>query len=264
MNLLRRLLWWFRRDALQAELAEEMAAHEEMKERELLARGVPAAEVAAARRRAMGNATLMREDARGVWIWPWLDRLGQDVRYALRSIRKQPTFSFGVLLLTSLGIGATTTIFSVVDGVVLRPLPYPAADRLIVFDWGAHSPPRFRDWQRTIGSVEQWAGVWTDQADLVGDGPPQRLDVARVSPDFLAIFGARTISGGPSRRPISSNPRPSSPSPRTSGVPGSGPIRRSSAGPSTSAAARSWWSAWSAAFRCRKNSSPAPRRSGRR
>ncbi len=195
MRLLRRLGWWLRRRTREAELAEEMALHEELKERELAARGLGPDQVRAARRRAMGNATAMAEEARGIWVWPWLDRLVQDLRYAFRSARKNPTFSLGVIGITALGVGATTTIFSVVDGVVLHPLPYPAADRLVFFDWGSHSPPRFRDWQRRMPFIERWAAAWPEEQDLAGEGRPERLGTAKISPDFFAVFGVRPILG---------------------------------------------------------------------
>jgi len=191
MSLFRRIAWWWNRRAHQAELAEEMAAHEAMKQRDLEAGGLPPEAAARVRRREMGNVTFMREQARSVWIWPWLERLGQDVRYALRSARRAPAFSVGVIAITALGLGATTTIFSVVDGVMIRPLPYPAADRLIYFDDGHHSPPRFRDWQRSIQSIETWTAVWSGQEDLVGDGRPERLGVSRISPDYFTVFAGR-------------------------------------------------------------------------
>ncbi len=195
MRLLRRLAWWWNRRAHQAELDEEIAAHEAMKRRDLEAAGVAPAAAARISRRDMGNVTFMREQSRAIWIWPWLERLGQDVRFALRSAARNPAFSLGVIVITALGLGATTTIFSVVDGVMLRPLPYPAADRLLYFDHGHHSPPRFRDWQRTIGSIEAWAAVWSDEQDLVGGGRPERLGVSRISPAYFEVFGARIALG---------------------------------------------------------------------
>jgi predicted permease len=193
--LWRRIRWWLDRRTREADLAEEVAFHEAETRRRLEASGLSPAEARLAGRRAMGNTVFMREEARAVWIWPWLDRLSQDVRYALRSIRTNPTFAFGVVGITALGIGATTTIFSVVDGVVLRRLPYPAADRLVAFDQGSHTPPRFRDWQRTITSVERWSAAWPSEEDLVGDGHPERLNVVRVSSDFLAVFGNQPVLG---------------------------------------------------------------------
>ncbi|MEO8452165.1 MAG: ABC transporter permease, partial [Gemmatimonadota bacterium] len=195
MNLLRRIAWWLSHRRHEAELAEEVAYHEELKQRELVGRGVAASDIVGARRRAMGNATWMREESRGIWIWPWLDQLLQDIRYALRSARRSPAFSLGVIAITALGIGATTTMFSVVDGVLLRPLPYPAAKRLIYFDWGSHSPPKYRDWQRAISSVDLWAAGWDADLDLTGSGRPERLSAARVTPEFFRLFGARAGAG---------------------------------------------------------------------
>ena len=116
MRLFRRIAWWLQRKTHRAELAEEMAFHEELEERELEAAGLTPEEARAARRRAMGNTTSMREASREIWIWPWLDRLTQDLRYGFRSARRNPTFVLSVIGITALGVGATTTMFSVVDG----------------------------------------------------------------------------------------------------------------------------------------------------
>lgn len=195
MSLFRRFRWWLGRRDEEAALAAEIAFHQELKQRELAASGLSAEAAAVAARRAMGNTTYMREESRAVWLLPWLERLGQDIRFSLRSARKNPAFAVGVIAISALGIGATTAIFSVVDAVILRPLPYPAADRLVYFDWGSHSPPRFRDWQREITSIEQWAAAWGESADLVGGGRPERLHTTRISADFFAMFGARPAIG---------------------------------------------------------------------
>ncbi len=195
MKLLRRIAWWWNRNAEARALAEELAEHEALKRAELVERGIDPAVAAQTAKRAMGNATWMREEARAVWIWPWLERLGQDVRYAIRTARKAPTYSLGVIAITALGIGASATVFSVVDGVLLRPLPYPGGERLVFFDNGSHSPPRFRDWQRGIRSAERWAAAWRGPEDLVGAGAPQRLMTAQVSPAFFEVFGGRAAIG---------------------------------------------------------------------
>ena len=195
MKLLRRIVWWWNREAEGRALAEELAEHEALKRTELVERGLSPDAAARAAHRAMGNATWMREESRAVWIWPWLERIGQDIRYALRSARKAPTYALGVIGITALGIGASTTVFSVVDGVLLRPLPYPGDDRLVYFDNGSHSPPRFRDWQRKIHSAERWAAAWRGLEDMVGAGAPERLMTAQVSPDFFEVFGGRPAAG---------------------------------------------------------------------
>ncbi len=195
MKLLRRIVWWWNRDAQARELAEELAEHHALKQAELVGQGLRPDDAALAATQAMGNATWMREESRAVWIWPWLERAGQDIRYALRSARKAPTYSLGVICIAALGIGATTTVFSVVDGVLLRPLPYPSADRLVFFDNGSHSPPRFRDWQRDIRFAERWAAAWRGPLDMIGAGAPQRLMTAQISTDFFEVFGGRPAIG---------------------------------------------------------------------
>jgi putative ABC transport system permease protein len=195
MKLLRRIVWWWNRDAQARALAEELAEHHALKQAELVRQGLSPDAAALAATRAMGNATWMREESRAVWIWPWLERLGQDIRYALRSARKAPTYSLGVIGITALGIGATTTVFSVVDGVLLRPLPYPNGERLVFFDNGSHSPPRFRDWQREFHLAERWGAARRGPQDMVGAGAPQRLMTAQVSPDFFEVFGVRPALG---------------------------------------------------------------------
>jgi putative ABC transport system permease protein len=195
MKLLRRFRWWWNRSRHEAELAEELAAHEAMARADLVRSGVAPAEAGAIARRALGPATWMREEARSVWIWPRLERLAQDFRFAVRAARRSPAFTSGVVSVMALGIGAMTTVFSVVDGVLLKPLPYPGAERLVYFEHPGHSPPKFRDWQRQLGGVERWAAAWSERQDLIGGGRPERLTTARVSPDFFQVFAGRAAVG---------------------------------------------------------------------
>src|SRR5262245_16227841 len=195
MSLWRRLRWWIAHRRNEEDLAAELEFHEAMKAAEVKQRGVPGHERRRVERREMGNVSYLREEARAVWVWPWLERLVQDVRYAFRSARRRPAFALGVIAITALGVGATTAIFSVVDGIILRRLPYPDADRLVYFDLAGHSPPRFRDWQREIRAIDAWAGVWSQDLDLVGEGRPERVSAARISPRFFELFGGRPVAG---------------------------------------------------------------------
>ena len=110
---------------MEAEFAEELETHRLLAQQRELQAG--AADAAAASRRAMGNVTLAREDARAQWIAPWLDSVWQDGMYALRRFRRAPAFTGAFVLVMALGVGATTAVFALVDGLVLRDLPVKPA-----------------------------------------------------------------------------------------------------------------------------------------
>ncbi len=121
--------------------------------------------------------------------------LAQDLRFALRSFGRRPGLFMTSVLILAVGIGATTTIFSVVDGVLLRPLPYPDADQLTYFDEGSHSAWDFDDWREHAGSFAALVASWDESVDLTGEGAPERLTVARVTDGFLGVFGASPLIG---------------------------------------------------------------------
>ncbi|MBZ5603244.1 MAG: ADOP family duplicated permease [Acidobacteriia bacterium] len=113
MKLLRRLDYWMHRRKRDAELAEEMEFHRSMA-------GAP-----------IGNTTIAREDARAVWIWPWLDSIAQDVRYAIRNLRRQPAFALLAILTLGVAIGLNTSFFTVFDAVALRMWPVRDPNRMV-------------------------------------------------------------------------------------------------------------------------------------
>jgi predicted permease len=120
--------------------------------------------------------------------------LGRDLRYALRTLRKSPSFTITSVLLVALGVGAVTTIFTIVDHVLLRPLPYPDAERLVFVDQGSHSGPLFRDFHE-MRTVDLWAASMDGEVNLVGQGDPVRLRQESVSEEFFNLFGARALHG---------------------------------------------------------------------
>jgi putative ABC transport system permease protein len=130
--------------------------------------------------------------------------LFRDVRYSLRSLRKVPGFSIVALLVLALGIGANTAIFSVVNSVVLRPLPYPGADRLALI-WETDlkdgirsegpSGPNFLDWKEQSRSFEDMALLEVGTGTVTGGGEPEQVVGLRVTTNFLSMLGARTVLG---------------------------------------------------------------------
>ena len=128
MNVLRRLL---DRRRLERDLAEEIRQHLDEKIDELVAGGMPREQAVHAAHREFGNDTLLEERGREVWRWNLVEDAWADLRYAWRQWRRAPAFAIATLVTLALGIGANTFVFSVVNAVVLRPLPFPEADRLV-------------------------------------------------------------------------------------------------------------------------------------
>jgi putative ABC transport system permease protein len=128
----------------------------------------------------------------------------KDLRYSLRTLRKMPGFAIVALLVLALGIGANTAIFSVVNSVVLRPLPYPGADRLALI-WETDlkdgikregpSSPNFLDWKEQSRSFEDMALLEVGTGTVTGEGEPEQVVGLRVTTNFLTMLGARTVLG---------------------------------------------------------------------
>ncbi len=135
--------------------------------------------------------------------WAWLADLGQDVRYAIRSLRARPAFSLTAVLVLALGIGAGTAIFSVVDTVLLRPLPFPEPDRLIFvlekklpqLPMFSVAPGNFLTWQAQNRSFESMAAWRSSAFDLTGSGEPERLRGQRITWNLLGLLGVRPVAG---------------------------------------------------------------------
>jgi hypothetical protein len=140
------------------------------------------------RRPVSGFLQLManRDGRLGFW-----DNLRQDLRFAFRSFRRKPGFALAAILILGVGIGATTTIFSVVDTVVLRPLPYPDPGKLVHFRGsGGLRPHMFGRWRDGLGSYESLGAAWTVHVNLTEEGPPTRLQTARITEGLFSLLGA--------------------------------------------------------------------------
>jgi putative ABC transport system permease protein len=204
-SLLRRLLFFFRRNRFDQDLDDELRFHEEMKASALADR-MSGDEARAAARRQIGNPLRLREQAREPWIFATLEAFAQDVRHALRLMRRDPAFTFTALATLALGIGLNTAIFSVAYGVLWRPLPFPNPDRLIIIrsaqqtDTGIRtfstwSPVGYDALRPRPTTVDHLAVYTSIDAQLTGRGEPLQLRGLDVSPNFFATLGVTPARG---------------------------------------------------------------------
>ena len=201
---LRKLLFLLRRSQLDRDLAEEMRLHAELKARENVIQGMPVEEARFAAKRQLGNLTHQREQSRQHWGFPSLESVFQDVRYGVRGLRNSPGFTLIAIATLALGIGATTAIFSVVNTVLLRPLPYKDSTRLVhlwtvspmfpEFHMG-QSIPNLNDIRSRSHVFESIASYQSSTTALTGNGAPERLSVAPVTADFFSLFSVHPILG---------------------------------------------------------------------
>ena len=194
----------FRRRKPVDDIAEEIRSHLEMEEQENLESGMTPEEAHYAALRRFGNVTLAQERSREMWGWNWVETLWQDLRFGLRQLRKTPGFTAVTVITLALGIGANTAIFSVIDAVLLRPLPFPHADRLVQIwetdpkrglDRDAVSAYNFRDWQSQNHGFAAMAAYGYDHFSVTSSESPIALRGLRVSADFFRVFGARPLWG---------------------------------------------------------------------
>ncbi len=198
---------WIARDREQrdAELDEEIRAHFAMAVADRIARGESPEDAAAAARREFGNLGRVKETTRETWGGVWLDRLRQDVHYALRSLRRAPGFTAAAVLTFALGIGVNTAMFTVVNGILLRPLPFKNPDRLFIV---SHTPAdgmmsqqpgmfdrQYNEFQRTTRAFESTTSYNVFPATLTEAGEPARLSTAAVTEGFFRVLGAPPAIG---------------------------------------------------------------------
>jgi putative ABC transport system permease protein len=194
---------WRSRDPIE-HLDDDIQDHIRRETEENIARGMAPDEAATAARRAFGNVTLTREAVRAVWIPLWWDQCVQDVRYAARLWRRAPAFSLVVALTLALGIGMNTAVFSVVNAVLMRPLAYPHAERLV---WIAPSDdrgqdevvmsPDFEAWRDQSTAFDRLAGFLTDTEPIDAVDEVIQARVAAVTEGFWELTGANFSLGGP-------------------------------------------------------------------
>ena len=199
-----RLFGIFGRKASDERLQKELEAHFEMLVEENVRRGMSSAEARQAARRNLGNTVRIGEQFREQRGLPWLETFFQDLRHGLRMMRKHPGFSIVAILTLALGIGANTAIFSVVNAVLLNPLPYLQPDRLVVVHerlplLGESSvdlpAPDVLTFQQQNHVFTAGAGFRDTYLDLTGAGQPVRIRAARVSWTLFPVLGVQPLLG---------------------------------------------------------------------
>ena len=198
---------FFANSKVEAELAREIGAHLALLKDEYLRRGMPPEDARRAARLAYGGveqAKQLHRDQRG---FQGLDQILQDTRVTFRQLRKSPGFTITAILMLALGIGATTAIFSIVEAVLLRPLPFPDPDRLVSLGdvtEGLHcascahssvTAPDIRNYMRDTQSFSHLGGYRGRLFELSGVGEPAAVNGARMSGEVFAALGVPPLLG---------------------------------------------------------------------
>jgi predicted permease len=194
----------FSRRRHYSDLSAEIREHLDEKIDELIARGMSRKEAEHAARREFGNVTLTEETSRDVWRRPSIEDFLMDVQFALRMLRNNPAFTTVAVLTLALGIGANTALFSVIDAVLLRPLPFRDPGRLVApLCTDLHDPnrggdvsyPVFLDWRAQSHSFESMS-IWDSRSfTYTGGDQPESVRGAMVSASLISMLGVPPILG---------------------------------------------------------------------
>lgn len=202
-----RLYQLFTNSKAEAELAREIAAHLALLEDEYLRRGMSAEDARLAARRAYGGVEQAKQLHRNERAFQGLAQILQEIRYTLRQLRKSPAFAATAVLMLALGIGATTAIFSIVEGVLLRPLPFPDPERIVVLGdvlEGSHcascihstvTAPDIRNYMRDTQSFSHLGGYQGARFELSGTGTSAAAHATRMSGEVFAALGVAPMLG---------------------------------------------------------------------
>jgi predicted permease len=208
MTLLRRLAsiirGLVRRRQTEADMDDELRAFVEMAAADARQDGATEADARRLAALQLGGVEQVKEQVRSGRHGAWLDEAGRDARYALRQIRRAPAFSAIAITTLALGIGVNTAMFSAVDAILIRPLPYTDADRLAMI-WVdtkqtgeskfVGTPPEWREWRRGNTAFTDVAASQPGDASLSGDGEPEELRARKVTGNFWSVLGVRPIVG---------------------------------------------------------------------
>ncbi len=206
-EIIGRIRAWGRRESLDRQLADDMQAHLELIARDFEMQGMAPADARDAARRQLGNVTGLREESRDAWGFPAIESVIQDIRYALRGLRRSPGFTATVIVTLALGIGANAAMFGVIDRLMFRPFPYlrdPSQVNRVYIRTAYQGRPnanntfpftRYLDLQRWTKSFSDYAAV-AEWRMGVGSGDATRVRrVSAVTPSFFTFFNAPPALG---------------------------------------------------------------------
>jgi putative ABC transport system permease protein len=199
MNWLRRI---FSRQKMQTDLSEEMQQHLEEKIESLVETGMPREEAVHAARRTFGNATLIEQRSREVWMWPFVESIWADVHFGLRQLLKAPGMALLAIVTLALGVGANTAMFTVIESVLLRPLPYAHPNRLVFIGppsqkpgFGSTSWLNYRDIRAQSKLFQDVAGYSPDASVMQTKETSQRVAAPRVTTNLFSMLGVQPLLG---------------------------------------------------------------------
>jgi predicted permease len=199
---------WWRIKKRDVDLERELRSDLELEEEEQREGGISGEEARHAALRAFGNPALIREQTRDTWSWNWLESLARDLRFSLRTLRRTPGFTVIAILVMALGIGANVALFTVVRGVLLKPLPFHDPDRLVMLyeagslgdhttDTNVISGGMYAEWKKQNRSYSSLALAQDIRVGLSGSGGqlPEKLKSALFSWDMLRTLGVQPALG---------------------------------------------------------------------
>jgi len=192
-----------------ARLNDELSSHLEHQIAQNVAAGMNAEEARYAALRSFGNPALLREQARTTWSWGWLESFAHDLRYSLRTLRRTPGFTAMAIVVMALGIGANVALFTVVRGVLLKPLPYMDPRQLFtLYEADSHHKGGHKFLPTDFGSFSLWQSAIRDRAEMAAVSPwqdynvsaeggrlPEKIDVAWCTWNFFNVVGVQPALG---------------------------------------------------------------------
>ena len=202
-EFLLRLKALFHKHRLDRDMADELAFHQAMLQKRLVEQGVPRPDIDAATRRAFGNPSRWHERLRELWQFRTLENLARDTSFSFRILRKSPGFTFVALMTLALGVGANTTVFSMIDGLLLRPLSVPDSGRLATLGiyvvdsptYYSFSVPLFRGLEHRRESFEQVFAFGSRTFQVRGTSGTESVDGQLVSGDFFSTLQIPPLLG---------------------------------------------------------------------